>query len=442
MPGLSRRGRATGATLGLTFGLMTVTGASIAGGAPPTAGLKASTLAPVHVVQGVKSATGRIARSDPALLGRIDTTPVNVVVKFDYDSVATYDGGLPGLAPTNPSVTGRKLDENATAVGAYENYVAREEAQIVSDIAQAVPAADVRDAYRHVYGGVSMTLPANEVKDLLAVDGVVAVQQDRLEQPQTDVTPEFIGATAVWPSLGGFNRAGEGVIVGVLDSGITPQHPSFQDPGIPRPPGTAGVRCEFGDGSDPQLGPPATCNDKLIGAYAFLDTYMDVLDILPGEFCNQTTRKCSARDADGHGTHTASTAAGSPVGLGADLRRRARADQRHRTRCVGDRVPRVRRRGLLPVRFRRRRRPGHQGRRRRHQLLDQRRRAAVQRPGRARLPGLLRRGRARERLRRQRRSGRRNGRPRRAVDEHRRRIDLPAPLPHGPTDCARATATP
>jgi subtilisin family serine protease len=102
----------------------------------------------------------------------------------------------------------------------------------------------------------------------------------------------------------------------VLDTGITPQHPSFQDPGIPRPPGTAAVQCQFGDASDPRgpLGPPATCNDKLLGAYAFLNTYMQVFDVLPGEFCNQTTRKCSARDADGHGTHTASTAAGSPVG--------------------------------------------------------------------------------------------------------------------------------
>ena len=61
----------------------------------------------------------------------------------------------------------------------------------------------------------------------------------------------------------------------------------------------------------PRSADPFTCNDKLIGAYAFTDTYMQFIGALPGENCDNATGECSARDADGHGTHTASTAAGS-----------------------------------------------------------------------------------------------------------------------------------
>ena len=119
--------------------------------------------------------------------------------------------------------------------------------------------------------------------------------------------------------VGGQQSAGEGVIVGVLDTGIWPEHPSFSDPdpsgkafaAPPTVPGSNG----FGSGGPRSTGDfgnqawnvndaPFACNNKLIGAYTFLDTYKAVVGLLPTEFD-------SARDAEGHGTHTTSTAAGN-----------------------------------------------------------------------------------------------------------------------------------
>ncbi len=115
----------------------------------------------------------------------------------------------------------------------------------------------------------------------------------------------------MWPSVGGTVKAGKGVVVGVLDSGLWPEHPSFRDTGLPAP--AIPHQCQFGNGTDPLLGPAFTCNNKLIGAYAFTNTYMAVFGAEPGEYCNNVTGACSARDSEGHGTHTASTAAGDPV---------------------------------------------------------------------------------------------------------------------------------
>src|SRR6185437_7981242 len=137
-------------------------------------------------------------------------------------------------------------------------------------------------------GGVELTVPANRIKELLELDDVVAVQKDELRQPLTDASTGFIGADRIDPG----SDAGHGVIVGVLDTGVWPEHPSFEDQGLlgtppAREDGTART-CDFGEGFK--------CNNKLIGGEAFLDSYLAVHP-------EETFR--SARDSEGHGTHTA-----------------------------------------------------------------------------------------------------------------------------------------
>jgi subtilisin family serine protease len=100
---------------------------------------------------------------------------------------------------------------------------------------------------------------------------------------------------------------GQGVLVGVIDTGIWPEHPSFADDGTlpPAPKLDASVRsaCNFGNAAWNANDKPFTCNNKLVGAREFLDTYKANTGLAPHEFD-------SARDNEGHGTHTASTAAG------------------------------------------------------------------------------------------------------------------------------------
>ena len=265
--------------------------------------------AAIETIKVAKSDSGRLAQTDPTLLGRTDSTPINVMIKYDFDATASYKGGVAGLAPTSPRVTRKKLKDNVGAVGAYEAHI-RQVAQGISARVQQA-GAKVRKSFLTVYGGVEAQIPANQVSSLLRIEGVAAVQRDTLNQPLDDNT-QFIGATKVWPSLGGRRTAGSNVIVGVLDTGIWPEHPMMSNQGIPAPDG--GLRgCQFGNGSDPLLGPAFSCNNKLIGAYAFTDTYLALVGSDGHEFCDDAAGVCSPRDSEGHGTHTTTTAAGDCV---------------------------------------------------------------------------------------------------------------------------------
>jgi len=172
-----------------------------------------------------------------------------------------------------------------------------------------VPAAKIGTSLRVVYGGVAMVVPANQAKQLLTVPGVVAVQEDALNRKLTDSSPEFVDAPPVWQTLGGQSTAGAGVLFADLDSGVWPEHPSFDGdpdlPAAPARPGGGAFDCNFGDNPLTAEDDPFECNNKLVGGYGFLETYNSVQD--PETFGD------TARDSDGHGTHTTSTAAGGIV---------------------------------------------------------------------------------------------------------------------------------
>lgn len=238
-----------------------------------------------------------------------DNGLVGVIVKLNVDSVTAYKGGIAGLAPTSPRVTGKnRLDLNGQAEQQYLNFVRQRLSNFEGALRSRIATAVVTHRYDIVLGGVSLVLPASQLPNLANLPDVIAVYPDELRQMETDRSPEFIGAPTIWNQLGGQESAGEGVVVGILDSGVWPEHPSFSDPdpsGKPyaEPPATyTGTECNFGSaipGDD-----DFTCNNKLIGAYRFMDTYEQVNDLLPNEFR-------SARDDDGHGTHTATTSAGN-----------------------------------------------------------------------------------------------------------------------------------
>jgi subtilisin family serine protease len=290
--------------------MLAISLAAPAGAATParaTADLRANALTPSERITAAKSPSSRLARTDPALAARTDGAMVDVIVKLDYDSVATYAGGIRGLAATSPRVTGKPMNRSSRADQAYRVYVKGREDTFISALKKAVPNARVGERLSTVFGGVAARVPARTVKSILKIKGVVAVQADSLRHALTDSSPAFIGADAVYDKLATTANAGQGIIFGDLDTGVWPEHPSFEDQGnLAAPPGPART-CDFGDNPLTPGVDVFECNHKLIGGMAFLDTYLSDPDRASAE--TYTT----ARDSNGHGTHTTSTAAGDIV---------------------------------------------------------------------------------------------------------------------------------
>ena len=215
------------------------------------------------------------------------------IVLLEGASLSSYQGGIPGLDATNPAVRGEtRLDAKSPASVAYLNYLAGQHAQLIATMEQAVGrSVDVLHRYDAVLNGLAVRLSAREAKVVAGLPGVLRVERDYNRQPDTDVGPVWIGAQGIWDGTAtGEMSKGEGMVIGMIDTGINGDHPSFADVGgdgydhtNPLGAGNYLGWCDLGT---------YTCNDKLIGVY------------------DMTTAN-DPEDSNGHGSHTASTVAGN-----------------------------------------------------------------------------------------------------------------------------------
>ena len=170
--------------------------------------------------------------------------------------------------------------------------------------------SDKVNSYSNAVDGFSAVVSHKEAQAMANRDDVLAVYPDELRQPTTENSPTFLKLDdPAGPWAAGWD--GEGVVIGVIDTGIWPEHPSFADDGsYAAPPITVG-ECDFGNAAHNPDDVAFTCNNKLIGARQMLDTYRALFGADADEFD-------SARDDHGHGTHTASTSGGN-AGVAASI---------------------------------------------------------------------------------------------------------------------------
>ncbi|PIN14075.1 Tripeptidyl-peptidase II [Handroanthus impetiginosus] len=161
------------------------------------------------------------------------------------------------------------------------------------------------NSYNHALKGFSALLTENEASVLSAHDEVVSVFPDPVLKLHTTRSWDFLeAADSKFRSVYPHGRNSADVIIGIVDTGIWPESPSFSDNHIGKIPSKwKGVCMESSDFKK------SNCNRKLIGARFYSNR---AISTKPNETSPTETRG-SPRDSVGHGTHTASTAGGVTV---------------------------------------------------------------------------------------------------------------------------------
>lgn len=157
-------------------------------------------------------------------------------------------------------------------------------------------------SYQSVFHGFAAKLTPSLASRLLQIPGFLHAFPDKLLHLHTTHTPAFLHLSdldGLWPS----SAFGQNVIVGVIDTGIWPERQSFSAVGLDSVPARWKGECENASTFNASL-----CNAKLIGARAFYRGYEAAYGPI-----DETSEYKSARDSEGHGTHTSSTAAGAFV---------------------------------------------------------------------------------------------------------------------------------
>ncbi len=269
------------------------------------------------------------------LAGSEDPTASKVyIVQLSTPSAADYHASLVSAAAKAGTGGAPKVRFNKSnpVIQGYAEALKSEQDKVLS---RAGPSASLIYRYQYGLNGFAARMHPSQAHKLENLPGVLHVWEDEIRPMATRFSLDFLDL---------FNREnglrgppgldGEDIIIGFIDSGVYPEHPALDDTreaDRPRlcqgdwaensllgkwlchrfkklddvllfePPENWNGTCQAGEQFD-----ETDCNNKLIGARYFVDGAQNSGPLDEGEIL-------SARDVDGHGTHTATTAAGNRV---------------------------------------------------------------------------------------------------------------------------------
>lgn len=205
------------------------------------------------------------------------------MIEFAESGLLYFEGNSAGLRATAPVATGsRKLDVTSSAAIAYTDHLNAVLSQHLAGM-EAVVGRELTPKFHYTvtHHGIALELTAEEAAKIARHPSVASIAEEEIWTVDTYRSAYYVGADTIWdgsnvPS-GSLGTKGQGITIGMFDTGANTDHPSFAP---------MGAECGY----------PAP-EQKLIA------------------------KDCSAtgcvggnpEDTNGHGSHTASTAGGNMV---------------------------------------------------------------------------------------------------------------------------------
>lgn len=242
-------------------------------------------LGPAGAVVGAQPKGNQAASAD------LDTSSAIVVLRAD--PLATYDGKVLGYEKTRPDRG--KLNPNSAAAKKYLGYLKQEHDAFAAWLRKNVPSAKITSEYFTVLNGVAVSLNGAAIGKLRQNADVLTVEYNALYRPLMSESYKLINASGAWAAAGGRAGAGAGVKVGVIDTGIDPDHPFFDPTGFSYPAGFP--KCDALNSASHR--PDQNCK------------YVSPKVIVAKVFYNKArVQGLDAAPVQEHGTHVAGTIAG------------------------------------------------------------------------------------------------------------------------------------